>query len=379
MDFSLNKQTLNKAPLAKALVLTAAVSLSVLLSGCTGQSAKVDQSSVAGGMNVASNPVLNKDLSELDFAFPSKRPSLMKGREIFQQQCVKCHAAAYWQTDKVKTDLAFTTPIDLYGMLTNGQPAPYHDLETAQRKKLLPKNHPAFKDVLNRDDRWAVIFYTRYLAGAGDMKSPDPKSDIAAIFGGNCAVCHGSKGQGDGFLHTGKTGNHELHDAVQTHNLMPAPANFQQYNRLYNRTDAQLLKYLCEGIYPSAMPAWYGNVNLDKDTGKATYVFDEPLLLNLMRYVRAWAYDNDLSPDLPEVKNPPQGLHHIQGCQPMPTNRPWTNAMSHNGPNQGHSYTMMPADPITGGMTHVGNEPKGPVVLEGGAAQSAPKQGEPAQ
>lgn len=374
MDFTLNKQILKRVPLAKAFAITAAASLTVLLSGCTEQSAQINKASATDSSHVAASPVLNQQLEKEDFAFPSKPPSLMRGREIFQQQCVQCHAASYWQTQKVKTDLAYTTPIDMYGMLTTGQAASYRDLGTPERKKLLPASHPAFKDKLNRDDRWAAIFYVRYLAGAGDMKSPDPKNDIAGIFGGNCAVCHGSKGQGDGFLHTGKTGNHELHDATQVHNLMPAPANFQQYNRVYNRTDAQLFKYLCEGIYPSAMPAWYGNVNLDKDTGKPTFVFDEALLMNLMRYVRAWAYDNDLNPDLPEAKNPPAGLQALQSCKPVPTNRPWTEAMKNNGPNKGRDYVIVPADPVTGGMTHVGPVPQD-TVRPVGSAQPANNQG----
>lgn len=373
MDFSLKQKTSHKAPLVKALALTAIFSLTALLGGCTEQTAKIDNA------GLASRPVLNQEQGELDFAFPSTRPSLMKGREIFQQNCVQCHAASYWQTQKVKVDLAYTTPIDMYGMLTNGQAANYHDLQTAERKKLLPKNHPAFKKEISRDDRWAVIFYVRYLAGAGDMVSPDPKSDIASIFGGNCAVCHGSKGQGDGPLHTGKTGNHELHDAPQLKNLLPVPANFQQYSRLYNRTDAQLFKYVCEGIYPSAMPAWYGNVNLDKDTGKPTYIFDEALITDLVRYVRLLAYDNDLNPELPEAKNPPKGLVQVSNCSPVPTNRPWTHAMKNNGPNKGHDYVIMPADPISGGMVGVGPEPKGPVIRPAGAVQTGHAQGGAAQ
>lgn len=365
MDFSLKMQTLKKRPPLLAMALLVAAASTLLLSGCSNSPDKTSA-------EIAAQPVFNQQLSEEDFAFPSKRPSLMKGREIFQQHCVKCHAASYWQNQKVKVDLAYTTPIDLYRFLTRGEVKPLinehgesvPDLLTPERKKLLPKAHPAFRNILNTDERWSAIFYVRYLAGAGDMKSPDPKQDIAGIFGGNCAVCHGSKGQGDGFLHTGKTGNHELHDAPQLKNLQPAPANFQQYSRVYNRTDAQLLKYLCEGIYPSAMPAWYGNVNLDKETGKPTFVFDEALLTNLVRYVRAWAYDNDLDPELPEVKNPPPGLASIQSCQPVPTNRPWTEAMKNNGPNKGHHYIIMPADPITGGMTHAGPVPTQPVVRE---------------
>ncbi|MEM0951638.1 MAG: hypothetical protein AAGI66_05785 [Cyanobacteria bacterium P01_H01_bin.74] len=315
--------------------------LAFVTSGCSTQTSLSEKSQVAAGLAV------DETLAAQDFDFPSKHPSLMRGRTLFQQHCVKCHSTAFWQQDTVKTDIAYTTPIDTFLMLTTGE-TPKVSMPTAQRKQVLPPNHPAFKDALNRDDRWAVIFYTRYLAGAGDMASSHV--DMAGVFGGNCAVCHGSKGQGDGFLHTGKTGNHELHDAAQLKNLQPAPANFQQYRRVYNRTDAQLLKYLCEGIYPSAMPAWYGNVNLDKDTGKPDYIFDEPLLLNLVRYIRTWAYTNDLSEDLPEAKNPPPGLQSLQSCKQLPTNYPWFAEMVEHYPSESGVKPLPQLDPVAGGL-----------------------------
>jgi mono/diheme cytochrome c family protein len=358
MYFS-KKQTKRSVPLVRAMALTAAVAVMALISGCAGQSTKIVETNT--NKSLLSEPVVDQTLVEQDFAFPSQRPSLMRGREMFQAQCSKCHAPAFWQGDKVKHDMAYTTPIDTYLMLTTGH-APAVEMPNAQRRQVLPANHPAFRDPLSRDDRWAVIFYTRYLAGAGDIQSPDPKTDVAAIFGGNCAVCHGTKGQADGPLYTAKTGNHELHDGTQVKNLMPAPANFRQFNRLYNRTDAQLLKYVCEGIYPSAMPAWYGNVNVDKDSGKVTYAFDEKLITNLVRHVRSLAYENDLPLELPEVKTIPAGLPVIDACKPVATNRPWTNAMRDNGPNKGHNYVLPPANPITGGMVHVGDAPAVPVI-----------------
>jgi mono/diheme cytochrome c family protein len=319
------------------------LSLTALLGGCSAQEkiASGDTSSLVAG------PVTDRRLVVEDFAFPSQTPSLMQGRELYQAQCMQCHAQGFWQTPKVKQDLAYTTPIDLYLMLTTGT-APSVVMPTAERRQVLPLRHPPFREKINRDGRWAVLFYARYLAGAGDIKSPDPKADLAAIFGGNCAVCHGPKGQGDGPLYTGKTGNHELGNAAQTNNLNPAPANFQEYRRIYNRTDAQLFKYLCEGIYPSAMPAWYGDVNVDKDTGKITYRFDEKLLTNMVRYVRTWAYRNDLSSDLPEAKTPPPGLEMLNACRPMPTNHPWTNAMRASGLPPRPPLPLQ--NPVTGGM-----------------------------
>lgn len=359
MDFSSKKQTHRSAPLVRVFALTAAVAVMALISGCAGQTTKINESK--SNTSLLTEPVVDQKLADQDFAFPSQYPSLMRGREIFQSQCVKCHTQASWQDDKVKHDIAYTTPIDTYLMLTTGQ-APMVEMPTSQRRQVLPANHPGFRDALSRDDRWAVIFYTRYLAGAGDIKSPDPKTDVPAIFGGNCAVCHGTKGQADGPLYTAKTGNHELHDGTQVKNLMPAPANFRQYSRLYNRTDAQLLKYICEGIYPSAMPAWFGNVNVDKDSGRITYIFDDNLISNLVRHVRTLSYNNDLSPDLPEVQTPPRGLSVIDSCKPVATNRPWTTTMRDNGPNKGQVYVVPPANPITGGMVHVGDAPAVPVI-----------------
>jgi mono/diheme cytochrome c family protein len=369
----------NKTPLVrqsrlKSILGIAALSITVLVSGCTAQKASVSKTGT-----LLSEPVYDQRLVQEDFAFPSQPPSLMAGRELYQAQCMTCHVQSYWQQPKVKTDLAYTTPIDLYLMLTTGASQKV-TLATPERRQVLPVQHPGFREKINRDGRWAVIFYARYLAGAGDLQSPDPKSDLAAIFGGNCAVCHGAKGQGDGFLYTGKTGNHELKDAVQTHNLNPQPANFTQYNRVYNRTDAQLMKYLCEGIYPSAMPAWFGDVNVDKDTGKPTYIFDEKLLSSLTRYIRTKSYINDLKPDLPEVIHAPAGLAVINRCNPAATNRPWTNVMRDNGPNKGSHYVTPLGDPITGGMTHVHGtslEGSGSVQVESSIDHSARQQETP--
>lgn len=338
-----------KSFFSQALVLATVMAiLPMAISGCTEREAKVSNATAP----LVSEADTDTRLAHEDFAFPSKPPSLKQGRLLFQQQCMKCHAPAFWQTQKVKEDIAYTTPIDTYLLLTTGK-APEVVMPTAQRRQLLPKGHPAFKTELSRDDRWAVIFYARYLAGAGDIKSPDPKVDVANIFGGNCAVCHGTKGRADGPLHTGKTGNHELHDAQQRPNFMPPPADFRQYERIYNRTDAQLFRYICQGIYPSGMPSWYGNVNVDKDTGKVTYVFDDKLIWNLVRHVRTLAYENDLSDLKPipaEAQTPPAGLQALQACDPVPQNRPWTKLMQEHSPHKGEKFNPQ-ANPITGGMT----------------------------
>ncbi|MEB3286419.1 MAG: hypothetical protein VKJ04_02835 [Vampirovibrionales bacterium] len=279
--------------------------------------------------NLLATPVVDQRLSKDDFGFPSRAPSLKQGREVFGNQCISCHSKAFFQTDKVKRNLNVTTPIDLYLMLSSGEahavvnPSP-------ERVQVLPKQHPAFRDKLSRDERWAVLFYARYLAGAGDMPGPAtaPGETVASIFGGNCAVCHGTRGLADGPLHLGKTGSHEIKNADIKENLLPPPARFHDdYARMYNRSDAQLFKYVCEGIYPSAMPSWYGNVHRDPATNKIVYVFDSPLISRLIRHVRGFAYENDLPLSDPEVVNVPKGLGAMGACKDVPTNRPWTQMM----------------------------------------------------
>lgn len=339
MDFS---QSLS----SKIMPLAVGLLMLTFAAGCQGQ---VRDSQA----QLAQAPRVDQRLVDEDFAFPSKPPSLARGRELFQNQCASCHASTYWQQQRVKENVAYTTPIDTFLFLTTGH-APDVVLPNQERRQVLPADHPAFKEAIpNRDDRWAVIFYARYLAGAGDMPDIIDGVTVASSFGGNCAVCHGKSGRADGPLHLGKTGNHDLHDARVVHNLLPAPADFRQYDRMYNRTDAQIFKYICQGIYPSAMPSWYGNVDRDFNTGKVQYVFDDDVIWRLVRHVRSLAYTNDLDANMhPEAKSPPPGLSQLLPCGPVPQNRPWTTLMREHAPNKAFaSYEQPLGNPITGGLT----------------------------
>lgn len=317
-------------------ILLAAVVLVVTLAGCsTEQKAESNNKLLA-------EPLMDQRLQEDDFGFPSKSPSLKMGAKVFQTECVKCHVSGYFQQENVKQDLNVTTPIDMYLMLSSGKahkvvnPSP-------QRVQVLPANHPQFREKLSRDERWAVLFYARYLAGAGDIQGPatSPSDTVASIFGGNCAVCHGTRGLADGPLYSGKTGNHHVANAEVKNNFVPPPANFHDhYSRMYNRSDAQLLKYICEGIYPSAMPSWYGDVHRDAATGKMMYVFNEQLISNLVRHVRTFAYENDLGTLTPAEQKemginpeaPPKGLTQFGTCHVVGSNKPWTQAMYQYAP-----------------------------------------------
>ncbi len=207
-------------------------------------------------------PLLNAELNTEDFAFPSRPPRLSKGKVIFEQNCNTCHAGISY--DKIKDE----KPIDTYLMLTRGD-----------------KGHPKFPK-LTRDQRWEALFYARHLAGESDIQN----KEIAAIFGANCAVCHGSKGFADGPLHSGHASAHELGMAPVKGAFNPPPANFHSYYRMYNRTNDILVKNIKEGLYPSGMPAWDGVYDKDKNV-----TFDDALILDLVKYIRGFAIENDLS------------------------------------------------------------------------------------
>lgn len=287
------QKTLRQA-LSIGLVISSIAGIG-LLTGCT-------QKTDIKASQLASAPQLKPVANAIDFSYPARQPSLKRGKEVFTNNCMTCHTPSFFKGAKVQKDLLFSTPIDLYVMLSTGH-APKLVKETDTRKELrLAGNHPSFKDKLSRDQRWDAIFYIRHLAGGSDINhaatNNDP--DVAAIYGANCAVCHGKKGNANGPLHTGHPSSHELQGGKVHGGLFyPAPARFTQYDRMFNRTDAQLYKYIAEGVYPSGMPAWLGNVDQDK-----SYTFDETLLWMLVKHVRLLSYKSDL--DVSEGK--PSGL-----------------------------------------------------------------------
>jgi mono/diheme cytochrome c family protein len=229
----------------------------VLFSGCAAEHRSVKDKSLL------ERPVLDVQVVKEDFSFPSRPPRLSEGQKVFQQNCATCHTGKAMSS----TRLWETRPIDTFLMLTRGDHA-----------------HPAFPK-LSRDQRWEAVFYARHLAGETQYKT----KDVAAVYGSNCMVCHGSSGKADGTLYTGH-GPHELGMAPVKGAFDPPPADFHSYRRMYNRTNAQITQFITEGIYPSAMPSWKGRV--DKDKG---FVFDDVLIEDLVKYVRGFSFENDLS------------------------------------------------------------------------------------
>ena len=216
-------------------------------------------------------PVLDTVASKDDFAFPSVKPKLSIGKKLFLE---KCTHFPKWAISAEY--VAQAKPIDQYLAMTHGEYGCGSDM--------------------TRDQRWSVIFYSRYLAGDANIH----RDDIEKIFGANCAVCHGKRGHADGPLYTGHS-SHKLGMAPRKNAFYPPPANFTDYGRMYNRTNVWLTQLINEGSYPSAMPPWRGWKDLTNG-----YEFNDALVSDLVKHVRAFSYDNDLPLD--EAKSPKPDL-----------------------------------------------------------------------
>ena len=111
--------------------------------------------------------------------------------------------------------------------------------------------------------------YLRYVL----FGMPKEYDDIKTKFGSNCAVCHGTRGFGDGPIH---------------YFLNPPPANFNQFDRLYEKTDEKLFEEISNGIPWTAMPPWANRVDKDKH-----FTFDDKFRWELVKFVRSFGYSTE--------------------------------------------------------------------------------------
>jgi mono/diheme cytochrome c family protein len=252
-----------------------------LLTGC-GQSEQTLSEQTANEM---ANPALTAQPNNL-VVYPDDRPSIPDGAVTYKQNCASCHtgggagggAPAVSQTSPEgmpaanaapaggaaqHASVAFdqkwanaTRPIDIYKVIAFGD-----------------KNHPGgkFSNKLGSRDLWNLVAYTRSI-GQPALTTKEI-SAIDPVFGSNCAVCHGTKGDGDGPL---------------MRNLEPAPANFQRFDRFFNRTDDVLFDHIANGIRWEGMPNFLG-----KKDAKKNITFDQAYIKKLVQYVRKFQINQD--------------------------------------------------------------------------------------
>ncbi len=211
--------------------------------------------------------------------YPDDVPSAGDGKIVWgmkEANCAQCHGDGTGGSAKVnfsdKTYMDQQKPVDQYMFVAYGENAE-HPKNNAT--KAIP-NHPAMIDKLTKRQIWDLVFYARSLARPV-LTSNDPGYlPIDAVFGGNCAVCHGKKGNADGPL---------------AHGFEPSPANFGNLQRFYDRTDAVLWDHIANGIPWEGMPNF-----LHKQDRAKNVNFDEAYIWKLVQYVRHFQ-----STDLPTM------------------------------------------------------------------------------
>jgi mono/diheme cytochrome c family protein len=216
----------------------------------------------ACGQVVVKNDSLIKEnvtAGSQEVVYPDAAPSVPDGQLVWEKSnCASCHGyAGQGVSGKSSISLADKTymnrqkPVDQYKILAFGD-------------SKLPANHPILAKVASRREIWNLVFYVRSLARPA--MEPAKVMEVDAVFGSNCAVCHGKKGSGDGPL---------------SHNLEPIPANFQDFKRFYDRTDATLWDHIANGIKWEGMPNFLG-----KEDKAKNIKFDDAYIWQLVDYVR---------------------------------------------------------------------------------------------
>lgn len=291
-----------------------------LLAGC-GNEIKINQQTASE----LANPNLTAQPNNL-VIYPDDRPSIPDGKVTFQQNCASCHSGVGGgsapvtgsnttpdvmpaanaattpsvtpPTGQQKSSFAFdqrwadsTKPIDIYRVVAFGE-----------------HNHKAFSSTLSTREIWNAVVYARSI-GQPALTTKEIEA-IDPVFGSNCAVCHGTKGDGDGPL---------------MRNLEPVPANFQRFDRFFNRTDDVLFDHIANGIRWEGMPNFLG-----KKDSKKNVTFDEAYIKKLVQYIRKFQINQDpvMTAAAPgaATENPeaPGGADRTQpggGAQPKPANK----------------------------------------------------------
>ncbi|HEY9773269.1 MAG TPA: c-type cytochrome [Planktothrix sp.] len=195
--------------------------------------------------------------------YPNDLPSSADGKLVYAaQNCAQCHGAD-GKGGSAKIDFTNTEymdkqkPVDQYMFVAYGKQG--------------ANPHPATVDKLTTRQIWNLVFYTRSLARpviapTSNPEHPEEYLALDAVFGSNCVVCHGKKGNGDGPL---------------AHDLEPIPANFAQFPRFYDRTDAVLWDHIANGIQWEGMPNF-----LNKEDKAKNVKFDKDYIWKLVAYVR---------------------------------------------------------------------------------------------
>lgn len=218
--------------------------------------------------------IISKQVTEAPGAivYPDDNPSVPDGKVLYDKMsCAQCHGA------KGEIPVQMGAPshgahmfaLNQHSWADNQQPVTQYAFLTYGKPNL---NHPILRDTLTVPQRWNLVFYVRSLSTPAisdvDWAAADP------VWGSNCAVCHGKRGNGDGPLTKGMA-------------LEPVPANFHSFPRFYARSDNVLFSHIAYGIPWEGMPNFLGKYDHAKNVH-----FDAAYIHKLVQYVRAFHSTN---------------------------------------------------------------------------------------
>ncbi len=177
---------------------------------------------------------------------PSRVPDVGNGRSVYARaidgrSCASCHGAQGEPVVAGAPDFRTAdwvrqrTPLELEEFLTTG---PGH----------------RYRDALSLQERWDVLAWCRYLS----VDIEQIRDTKTAAFGKNCNVCHGNRGDGNGFL---------------SPTMQPKPRNLGDY-KFWGalRTDQDMFDNIWYGVHWSAMPPWRGTLTEEEVWQLVDYV-----------------------------------------------------------------------------------------------------------
>jgi mono/diheme cytochrome c family protein len=253
------------------VLLLLVMPMMLLASGCSNQTT----------LNQTSMPIASKSVTETPgmVVYPDDNPSIPDGKAVFQKlNCAQCHgekgeapvAMVKLENHVPPGSSAGTFALNDRNWASNQEPVREYVFLTYGTPGV--KNHPIFKDTLTKSERWNLVFYVRSLA-VGTL-TDEEWAAVDPVWGSNCAVCHGKRGNGDGPLTKGMA-------------LEPVPANFHSFERFYARSDNDVFEHIAYGIPWEGMPNFLG-----KYDHKANVHFDQTYIRKLVQYVRAFHSTN---------------------------------------------------------------------------------------
>ena len=258
----------------KAAIALLSIPVMVAMTACTGQM----------DVNEKKDSLANRDATHSAevLAMPDSRPSVGDGGVYWQEaNCASCHGAT-GQGVAGKCDIDLTNvewmrnrkPNEQFMAVAYGKgvvtkmPVLSQEGQVENMDPVVERTftHPEFSSKYDKRVLWDLVFYSRSLAAP--LLTEKEHTSMKAVFGANCAVCHGTRGAGDGPLNKGLV-------------LQPAPANFNQFNRFYDRTDEQIWDHIANGIKWEGMPNFLG-----KKDEKNGVKFDADYIWKLVQYIR---------------------------------------------------------------------------------------------